>query len=108
MAFKKLYAGSTGPSLYDDTSYVGDAEGDFSGVLRHASVTDGQHWVGEAPTEPEHVVRKTDLDAIITGMITLWDASSAIPTGWAHCDGSAVSLDLTASEPAGALYIQKL
>uniref|UniRef100_A0A6M3IFD8 Uncharacterized protein n=1 Tax=viral metagenome TaxID=1070528 RepID=A0A6M3IFD8_9ZZZZ len=62
MAEKKIYAGGTvGPLLYDDTDLVDDPDGDFAGVNFHASVTDGQHYIGAAPTLDQHVVRKIDI-----------------------------------------------
>jgi len=62
MTEKKVYAsGSVGPLLYADDELLNDADGDFAGVNYHASVTDGQHWVGAAPTLDEHVVRLVDL-----------------------------------------------
>ena len=41
MADKKIYAGSFGPFLYDDTDDIDDADGDFSGETQQAFRTDG-------------------------------------------------------------------
>ncbi len=65
MADKKLYGPGFGPYLYDDTLTLDDPDGDFLDELQDASMTTGQHWVGEAPTKPEHVVRLVDLDDLV-------------------------------------------
>lgn len=41
MALKKVYVGSFGPALYDDTDDIDDVDGDFSGKTQQALTTDG-------------------------------------------------------------------
>lgn len=41
MAEKKIYIGSVGPLLYDDTDDINDADGDFSGESYKGLMTDG-------------------------------------------------------------------
>lgn len=60
MALKKLYIGTVGPFLYDDTDLIDDEDGDFAGETHKGIVTDGQLIVEKAPTDPNHVMRKTD------------------------------------------------
>uniref|UniRef100_A0A6H1ZGW4 Uncharacterized protein n=1 Tax=viral metagenome TaxID=1070528 RepID=A0A6H1ZGW4_9ZZZZ len=43
MTERKLYGGGFGPYLYDDDAAIVDPDGDFSGLLEHASVSDGGH-----------------------------------------------------------------
>ena len=50
MATKEVSIHSVGPFPYDDT-------------LWYALKTDGQEWIGTAPTIAQHVVRLTDLSA---------------------------------------------
>ncbi len=61
MALQKIYIGSVGPFLYEDTDPVNDVDGDFVGEDYHAIVTSGQMYVGTAPTNPNHVARYDDL-----------------------------------------------
>jgi len=65
MALKKIYFGSLGPYLYDDTDDVNDPDGDFSGLTRKGIVTDDQIYVGTAPTSDDHVVRLTDVSTTV-------------------------------------------
>ncbi len=41
MALRKIYFGSLGPFVYDDTDLINDYDGDFAGQFRGAIVTDG-------------------------------------------------------------------
>jgi len=41
MAIKKIYIGSFGPLIYDDTSDIDDPDGDFSGETLQAVRSDG-------------------------------------------------------------------
>jgi len=43
---RKIYFGSHGPYLYDDTDLIGDGDGDFSGQAYDSIVTDGDMFVG--------------------------------------------------------------
>lgn len=42
MATKKVYIGSVGPFLFDDTNLIDDPDGDFPGETQKALVTDGE------------------------------------------------------------------
>jgi len=64
MATKKVFIGSVGPFLYDDTSAIDDVDGDFAGELLRALTTDGQMLLESTPTDPEEVVRLVDLSTI--------------------------------------------
>uniref|UniRef100_A0A6M3JRN0 Uncharacterized protein n=1 Tax=viral metagenome TaxID=1070528 RepID=A0A6M3JRN0_9ZZZZ len=60
MATKKVYFGSHGPFVFDDTALVDDPDGDFAGETVRGITTDGQLLIEEAPTEPTNVVRLSD------------------------------------------------
>lgn len=61
MALKKVYFGSLGPFIYDDTSPVNDPDGDFAGEDHKAITTDGQLHVEQSPVANEEVIRLVDL-----------------------------------------------
>jgi len=46
MAEKKVYIGSFGPILYDDSNAIDDADGDFTGEDQKGLVTDGDVLIG--------------------------------------------------------------
>ena len=60
MALRKVYIGSVGPFLYDDTDPIDDADGDFAGEDSRGLITNGQLIVEEAPSKPGHVLRQED------------------------------------------------
>ena len=60
MALRKVYIGSVGPFLYDDTDLIDDVDGDFAGEENRGLITNGQLIVEEAPTKPGHVLRQED------------------------------------------------
>lgn len=60
MTIRKVYFGSRGPFLYDDTDLINDADGDFAGMY-YSGVVAEQMIVTEAPTDPSHVARLSDL-----------------------------------------------
>jgi outer membrane murein-binding lipoprotein Lpp len=62
VAVKKVWIGSTGPFLYDDSILYIDEDGVISPDNQQAIATDGQVVVQSAPSSPVHVVRKQDLD----------------------------------------------
>ena len=64
MATKKIYIGSIGPILYDDTDNVDDVDGDFSGETQRAMTSDSSILITTVPTDPEEVVRLDDLGTI--------------------------------------------
>lgn len=93
MATKKIYFGSVGPFLYDDTDPVNDPDGDFAGESHKALVTDGQQLIGEAPVDPTHVVRLQDL----TGYI--------LPLSVANIDDPSAELNAIAGDHKGSLAL---
>lgn len=66
MAEKKIYIGSVGPYLFEDDELINDLDedgnptGDFSGVYRHALVSDRQLFITEEPTLDNHLMRHID------------------------------------------------
>jgi hypothetical protein len=62
MTTKKVWMGSTGPFLYDDSVLYIDEDGVIAPDNQCAIATDGQIVVQSAPNSPVHVVRKQDLD----------------------------------------------
>lgn len=69
MALKKIYIGSFGPALYDDTDDISDVDGDFSGKTQQALTTDGAADIeGDLSVGGDLVVTG---DADVTGAITV-------------------------------------
>lgn len=56
MAVKKVYIGSVGPFLYDDTNLINDPDGDFVGETCKAVTSDGDVLTNNS-------VRKEDFNA---------------------------------------------
>jgi len=87
MALKKIYVGSYGPALYDDTDDIDDADGDFSGKTQQALTTDGAADIeGNLSVGGDLDVTG---DADITGAITVGslklddaDASNTLQLKW--------------------------
>ena len=71
MAIKKVYIGSVGPFLYDDTEPINDPDGDFAGQSQQAVATDGQLIVQTAASDDDEVRRLGD-DAEI--LLTIVDS----------------------------------
>ena len=65
MAIKKVYIGSVGPFLFDDTDLVNDEDGDFPGATQKG-VTVQTMAVYEAPVSDEDVVRNVDLGSVLS------------------------------------------
>jgi len=62
MAVRKVWLGSTGPFLYDESVLYVDEDGVISPDNQQAIATDGQIVIQSAPSSPVHAVRKQDLD----------------------------------------------
>ena len=62
MTVRKVWLGSTGPFLYDDSVLYIDEDGVISPDNQQAIATDGQIVVQSPPSSPVHIVRKQDLD----------------------------------------------
>ena len=64
MADKKIYLGSVGPFLYDDTDLIDDPDGDFAGEQQSGLRTSGPIRTDNPPVESTDVLRKGDLAAL--------------------------------------------
>lgn len=105
MAKKKVYIGSVGPFLFDDTDDVNDVDSDFSGQKQRSLTTDSQILVEEAPSEDSHVLRKSEYAelsfaayselTISSGSITL-SGNDKFKWHTVDTEGDAASDDLTA------------
>lgn len=84
VALRKIYIGSVGPFLFDDTDPIADADGDFPLETYKGLATDGKAFVGQAPTQPKHVLRKEDISILVGDVI-------GPPTG--STDNAAVRFD---------------
>ena len=65
MTIRKVYFGSLGPFLYDDSDAINDPDGDFSGEDLHGMITDGPVKTTNTPTAATDVLRLDDLGGII-------------------------------------------
>lgn len=63
MAEQKLWLGSVGPLLYDDTDLISDDDGDLPGETYSALSTTGQLTIMTPPTENGNVLRREDVTA---------------------------------------------
>lgn len=83
MAEKKIYIGSVGPLLYDDTDNIDDPDGDFSGQTQEGLVTDGGLLV----------------DGLKLNNLELFDsdASNILSVTWNEDDSSDRTLQITIS-----------
>ena len=70
MAEQKIYIGSHGPFLYDDTDPIDDPDGDFAGESMSGMALSGQMIVETAPSQANHIARKNEVDAILTGGVS--------------------------------------
>ena len=86
MAEKKIYIGSIGPLLYDDSDPIDDADGDFTGVDQQGFATDGSTYVGGNQEIVGDLVVGGDLD--VTGDITIEGTIEADTVGIADTDDS--------------------
>lgn len=61
MAEQKVWIGSVGPFLYDDTDMIDDVDGDLPTATHSGLVTTGQMIVSEAPSTDDNVLRMQDV-----------------------------------------------
>lgn len=61
MAEQKVWIGSTGPLLYDDTDLLDDEDGDLPTATYNGLVTTGQMIVNSPPIVNGNVIRKEDV-----------------------------------------------
>jgi hypothetical protein len=80
---RKVWMGSTGPFLYDDSVEYIDEDGVIAPDNQCAIATDGQVVVQSAPTSPVHVVRKQDLDDAVGNIADLDARVTALESGLA-------------------------
>ena len=66
MAEQKIYIGSHGPFLYDDTDLINDADGDFAGESMCGLALTGQVIIETAPSQANHIARKNEVDAVLS------------------------------------------
>lgn len=71
MALRKIYIGSVGPFLYDDTDPIDDEDGDFAGEDHHGFITDGPVKVQKVPTNNHEVLRYDDIGALISPVLQI-------------------------------------
>ena len=99
MTIRKVWLGSTGPFLFDDSILYIDEEGVIAPDNQQAIATNGQIVVQSPPTSDVHVVRKIELDNIATtlnlGTMAHQNANAVNITG-----GSAVLSNLLVNGPA--------
>lgn len=69
MALKKVYFGSLGPFVYDDTVLVNDPDGDFAGEDHQSITTDGQMFIESTPVTDKEVLRLVDVGALAGNVI---------------------------------------
>ena len=62
MTERKVYIGSVGPYLFEDTDDLADGDGDFSGQKMAAGVTDGVQVAAEFIGIPVMGIAVTDID----------------------------------------------
>ena len=67
MTERKVYMGSVGPYLYEDTDNLNDADGDFSGQKIAAGVTDGVQVAAELIGFPVMGISVANIDDPSTG-----------------------------------------
>lgn len=84
MAERKVWVGSSGPFLYDDTDLIDDEDGDLAGLSIASISTTGQMQVMTAPSINGHVLRMEDVTdaAHLTyeeGVLNLTAAGYATP-----------------------------
>lgn len=65
MATRKVWIGSVGPFLYDNTDEIEDDDLPGGSVPQGGMTTTGQMIVTEAPTEDGHILRFEDISSII-------------------------------------------
>jgi len=99
MTIQKVYVGSVGPFLYDDTDPINDADGDFASEDCNAISSNGQLLVEGTPTNPNHAVRLQDLSNMLTPTFADVTASRALNTVYQNGDYltfAQISLELPA------------
>ena len=86
MAEQKIYIGSVGPFLYDDTDPIDDADGDFAGESIGGLALTGQAIIETAPTQANQIARKQEVDAVLSSGLS---ATIRVITNVQHNAGAA-------------------
>ncbi len=73
MTEKKIYIGSVGPFIFDDTDLIDDEDGDFAGDTMKSIVTNHQMQITDPPADDEHIVRLEDMDGRIFSATSVAD-----------------------------------
>ena len=60
MAVKKVYVGSVGPFLFDDSDSIDDSDGDFSGETQKGITSNGPIYTENTPSDDYDVLRLAD------------------------------------------------
>ena len=71
MGIKTVYRGSNGPFEYDDTDLIVNEDGLFPGETFHALITDGKIATTHTPTSDYEVMRKVDVESLVTATAIL-------------------------------------
>ena len=103
MARKKYYIGSLGPFFYDDAKAIDDPDGDFAGEDNKAIVTDGQFYVGTAPTDNQHVLRKADVGTAAGDVIGPAASTDEAIARYDGVSGKSLQDSLVTIDDAGAV-----
>lgn len=80
MTVRKVWLGSTGPFLYDDSVLYIDEDGVISPDNQQAIATDGQIVIQSPPSSPVHAVRKQDLDDAVGDIASLETRIASLET----------------------------
>ena len=62
MAEQKIYIGSVGPFLFEDTDPIDDEDGDFSGETQQAMRTAAPIRTSHSPSDDNDVIRLVDME----------------------------------------------
>lgn len=88
MVTKKVWIGSTGPFLFDDSVLYIDEEEVIYPDNQQAIATNGQIVVQSAPSSPVHVVRKQDLDDALGDITAMEGRITTLESQMASAFGS--------------------
>ena len=80
MTIRKLYIGSVGPFIYDDTDLVNDYDGDFSGEYRQGFLTDGYVKTTATPNSTGEVLRFDEIGTLVVGTERVVESFTATGT----------------------------
>ena len=113
MTERKIYGAAFGPYHYDDNVGISDPDGDFSGMLEHASVSDGGHlfaFLDFLDTDhSNHLTMKWNEDdsanRILNLLVAGGDRSLTLNENLTIGDGFDVTI--TAEDAAGSIVLDE-